>query len=54
MRYFVLLLTLTIIGCSVTRSMDVKISGDNVKSPYASGDLNLEYKANTTYGFGSR
>lgn len=51
MRYLLLLVVFTSIGCTLTHTANVKLSGNNIQTVYGSGDVNSEYKSNTTWGF---
>jgi len=50
-KYILILLTAFLIGCTMSRSMEVKVTGNNVRTIYGSGDAGIEYKTNTTTGF---
>lgn len=47
--YLTIILCALIIGCSITHSSTVKLAGNNIKTPYGSGDVNSEYSTNTTW-----
>jgi hypothetical protein len=36
-----------ILGCSISRTMDVSIAGNNIVTPYGRGDVDFEYQSNT-------
>lgn len=50
-KYIFILLTAFLIGCTLSRSMEVRGSVSNAESVYGSGNANAEYKSNTTMGF---
>lgn len=50
-EYLLILSLLAIIGCAITRTSHVTIQGNNIKTPYGTGDVNTEYNANTTWSF---
>lgn len=49
-KYIFILLTVFLIGCTLSRSMEVRGSVSNAESVYGSGNANAEYKSNTTIG----
>jgi len=51
MRYLLLLFVFTSIGCTLTHTANVKLTGNNIKTVYGTGDVNSEYTSNTTWGF---
>lgn len=51
MKIITLLLVVLISGCAFHRTMDVDITGKNIRSPYGNGDADIHYKANTTFYF---
>lgn len=50
-KYLLILSTIFFIGCTMSRSMEVRGSVSNAESVYGSGNANAEYKSNTTVGF---
>ena len=46
-KYVLVLLLILITGCAFYRTMDLSVSGGNVRSVYGSGDLNFHYQSNT-------
>ena len=51
MRYLSLLTLVFIIGCTMTRTMQVNTVGNNIQTIYGSGSVNAVYISNTTYTF---
>lgn len=52
MKYISVLLFFALCGCAITRQTHIHLEGNNIKTPYGTGDVNSEYDANTTYSFG--
>jgi hypothetical protein len=50
-KYLLILSTIFFIGCTMSRSMEVKVAGNNIRTIYGAGDAGIEYKSNTTTGF---
>lgn len=50
-KYILILLSMLLIGCTLSRSMEIRGSVSNAESVYGSGNANTEYKSNTTIGF---
>lgn len=50
LNYLIVLLSIIVAGCTLSRSMDVKVAGNNIKTIYGDGDVDLGYKSNTQVG----
>lgn len=48
LNYLILILAILLLGCTVKRSMDISVSGNDLVTPYGAGDAGFHYKSNTT------
>lgn len=50
LKYVCFLVLLVICGCAFSRTMTVHITGNNIRSPYGSGDADISYNSTTSFG----
>lgn len=48
LNYLILIFAILLLGCTVKRSMDISVSGNDIITPYGAGDAGFHYKSNTT------